>query len=195
MSAPPATAGRRALIARVNGWLTREGVARRFAIALAAAAVLSGLSTYGAMSGAGPFKANPRTVLILLNVDLVLLLLLGGVVAHRLVRLWLERRRGSAGSRLQSRLVALFGVVAITPAILVSIFSALFLDLGLQAWFSQQVRTALTGPNGSFIISGLLETDYRLDVMDLAAPPESQTLATREGVAAGTTDVEIAVSR
>ena len=131
------------LIQRVNRWLTRKGVARRFAIALAGAAVVSGLSTYGAMSGTGPFEANPRTVLILLNVDLVLLLLLGGVVAHRLVRLWLERRRGSAGSRLQSRLVTLFGVVAIAPAIMVSIFSALFLDLGLQAWFSHQVRTAL----------------------------------------------------
>jgi two-component system nitrogen regulation sensor histidine kinase NtrY len=130
-------------IGRVNRWFTRAGVARRFAIALMAAALASGISTYLAMSGSAPFESSPHTVLILLNVDLVLLLLLGTVVAHRLVRLWLERRRGSAGSRLQGRLVTLFGVVAVAPAIMVSIFSALFLDLGLQAWFSQQVRVAL----------------------------------------------------
>ena len=139
--APPSRPLR--LFGRLNRWFTRAGVARRLAIALAAAALACGISTYLAMSGSAPFESSPRTVLILLNVDLVLLLLLGTVVAHRLVRLWLERRRGSAGSRLQSRLVTLFGVVAVTPAILVSIFSALFLDLGLQAWFSQQVRTAL----------------------------------------------------
>ncbi len=131
------------LIGRLNRWFTRAGVARRLAIALAVAALACGISTYLAMSGSAPFESSPRIVLILLNIDLVLLLLLGSVVAHRLVRLWLERRRGSAGSRLQSQLVTLFGVVAVTPAILVSIFSALFLDLGLQAWFSQQVRTAL----------------------------------------------------
>ena len=73
----------------------------------------------------------------------MLLLLLGAVVAVRLVRLWLERRRGSAGSQLHSRLVALFSLVSVTPAIVVAIFSALFLNFGLQAWFSKQVSTAL----------------------------------------------------
>ncbi len=142
-SADPVQPAQLSLYGRVNMWFTRAGMARRLAYALTAAAVACGISTYMAMSGSGPFESNPRTVLLLLNVDLVVLLLLGAVVANRLVRLWLERRRGSAGSRLQSRLVTLFGVIAVAPAIMVSIFSALFLDLGLQAWFSQQVRTAL----------------------------------------------------
>jgi two-component system nitrogen regulation sensor histidine kinase NtrY len=141
--AEPGPERRRAFLVRANRWFMRAGMARRFAIALAAAAVASGISTYLAMSGSAPFETGPHIVLFLLNVDLVLLLLLGAVVAHRLVRLWIERRRGSAGSRVQTRLVTLFGVVAVTPAILVSVFSALFLDLGLQSWFSQQVRHAL----------------------------------------------------
>ena len=135
-SADPVQPAQLSLYGRVNMWFTRAGMARRLAYALTAAAVACGISTYMAMSGSGPFESNPRTVLLLLNVDLVVLLLLGAVVANRLVRLWLERRRGSAGSRLQSRLVTLFGVIAVAPAIMVSIFSALFLDLGLQAWFS-----------------------------------------------------------
>ncbi|MDP6884323.1 MAG: PAS domain-containing sensor histidine kinase, partial [Rhodospirillales bacterium] len=34
-------------------------------------------------------------------------------------------------------------VVAVTPAILVAVFSALFLNFGIQAWFNERVRTAV----------------------------------------------------
>ena len=49
-------------------------------------------------------------------------LLLGAVLAGRLTRVWVERRRGSAGSRLHVRLVLLFGGVAVAPAIVVACF-------------------------------------------------------------------------
>jgi two-component system nitrogen regulation sensor histidine kinase NtrY len=107
------------------------------------AAIAAGLTTYAALTGSAPFESGPGTILILLNVDLVLLLLLAAVVARRLVRVWIDRRRGSAGSRLHTRFVLLFSVVAVTPAIIVSVFSAVFFSLGIQAWFSERVRTAL----------------------------------------------------
>ena len=128
---------------RIRLWLQTISSSRKATFGVAAAAIISGIATYGAMSGIGPFGSSPKNVLILLNIDLVLLLILGAIVAVRLVRLWLERRRGSAGSRLHTRLVGLFSLVSITPAILVAIFSALFLNFGLQAWFSKQVSTAL----------------------------------------------------
>jgi len=128
---------------RFARWSHAAGLPRKLAIAMAVAAVVSGIATYGAMSGAAPFGSDPTNVLILLNIDLVLLLLLGAIVAVRLVRLWLERRRGSAGSKLHVRLVGLFSLVSVTPAIVVAVFSALFLNFGLQAWFSRQVSTAL----------------------------------------------------
>ncbi len=128
---------------RLLDWANRVGLPRRLALALAAGAVISGALTYTALSGSAPFAPDARNVLILLNIDLVLLLLLGAVVALRLVRLWLERRRGSAGSRLHTRMVALFSLVAVTPTIVVAIFSALFLDFGMHAWFSDKVSTAL----------------------------------------------------
>ena len=124
-------------------WSQAVGLPRKLAIAVAAAAAVSGIATYGAMSGAAPFGSDPTNVLILLNIDLVLLLVLGAIVSVHLVRLWLERRRGSAGSRLHTRLVGLFSLVSVTPAIVVAVFSALFLNFGLQAWFSRQVSTAL----------------------------------------------------
>jgi two-component system nitrogen regulation sensor histidine kinase NtrY len=59
------------------------------------------------------------------------------------VRVWAERRRGSAGARLHVRLVLLFGVVAVVPALIVAAFAAVFFNLGIQAWFSDRVRTTL----------------------------------------------------
>ena len=49
----------------------------------------------------------------------------------------------AAGARLHVRLVLLFSVVAVTPAIVVAVFSTLFFNLGIQAWFAEPVRTAL----------------------------------------------------
>ena len=134
---------RSAFFERFGAWLRRNELPRMLAIALAAGAVISGVLTYIAMSGAAPSRPDPKTILILLNIDLVLLLSLGALVASRLVRLWLERRRGSAGSRLHTRMVALFSLVAVTPTIVVAVFSALFLDFGMQSWFSEKVSTAL----------------------------------------------------
>ncbi len=76
-------------------------------------------------------------------VNVAVLLLLGASLAGRLVRVWAERRRGSAGSRLHVRLVLLFGGVAVVPALLVAGFAALFFNLGIETWFSDRVRTAL----------------------------------------------------
>mgnify|MGYP007029161359 CR=1 FL=1 len=55
--------------------------------------------------------------LLLVFVVAGLLLLLVASLAARLTRMWLERRRGAAGSRLHVRLVLLFGVVAAVPAV------------------------------------------------------------------------------
>ena len=56
----------------------------------------------------------------------------------------MARRRGSAGSRLHGRLVALFSVVAVAPAIVVAVFSVMFLHYGLEAWFSERISGALS---------------------------------------------------
>jgi two-component system nitrogen regulation sensor histidine kinase NtrY len=131
------------ILRQIGEWSSRVGLSRKFAVALTVAAILSGVATYVAITGSPPLGPDPDTVLILLNVDLVLLLILGALVARSLVKLWSERRRGSAGSRLHVRLVVMFSLVAVTPTIVVAVFSALFFNFGIQAWFSERVRTAL----------------------------------------------------
>ncbi|HET6521502.1 MAG TPA: PAS domain-containing sensor histidine kinase [Geminicoccaceae bacterium] len=129
---------------RLGTWLRRTNLAGRLALLLAAAATASALATYAVISGSPPYGPGVRTVVVLLNLDLILLLLLGAVVARRLVQLVVARRQGSAGSHLHVRLVALFSVVAVAPAIVVAVFSVVFLNVGLEAWFSERVRDALT---------------------------------------------------
>ena len=130
---------------RFMAWSRRRDLPRWVAIGLACAAVTSGAITYATMSGSAPFAPEPQTILILLNVDLVLLLSLGALVASQLVKLWSERRRGEAGAQLHTRMVALFSLVALTPTIVVAVFSALFLHFGMQSWFSEKVSSAIDG--------------------------------------------------
>ncbi|MEL0022510.1 MAG: hypothetical protein VW709_21815, partial [Rickettsiales bacterium] len=128
------------LIAKLSG---RQGLGRILALSLAAAAVLSGIATYAAMAGSAPFGDSPAIVLLLLNLDLILALLLAFLIVRRIVGIWTERRRGSAGSRLHVKLVVWFGLVSVIPASVVGIFSVSFFNFGIESWFSERVRTAL----------------------------------------------------
>jgi two-component system, NtrC family, nitrogen regulation sensor histidine kinase NtrY len=132
------------LARQVRNWAGGLVLWRQIATVLAVAASASGLATYLALTGALPFARGPNTVLTLLNLDLVLLLVLAAVVARRFFAVWAERRRGLAGSRLQSRLVGLFCLIAILPTIVVAVFSYVFFSFGIEAWFSDKVRTAIT---------------------------------------------------
>ena len=134
---------REAVPGGIARWVRKLGLERKLAIFLLVAAVLSGLATYLTMSGAFDIRPEPFTILVLLLVNLCVLLLLGTVVAMRLVGLWMERRSGLAGARLHARLVLWFSLMAVTPAILVAVFSAMFLSQGMETWFSDRVRTAV----------------------------------------------------
>src|SRR5579864_902916 len=129
---------------QVGSWAGRTGLRRKIAIVLAVAALLSGIATYLALTGAPPFGPRPVVVLSLLNLDLVLLLALAALVAKRLIDVWAGRRRGLAGSRLQVRLVVLFSLIAVLPTIIVAVFSYLFFSFGIESWFSDKVRTAIS---------------------------------------------------
>jgi two-component system nitrogen regulation sensor histidine kinase NtrY len=127
-------------------WLTRLGqlykrlrLGRVFGVGLPVLAVASGAATYFALTDAGPLGANQRNLNLLLYADLVLLLALAIVVVRRIVKLGFARRKGSAGSRLHVRLSVLFGLMAITPTLLVLLFSILFFVNGMQSWFGDRM--------------------------------------------------------
>jgi two-component system, NtrC family, nitrogen regulation sensor histidine kinase NtrY len=119
-------------------------LAARLALILAIAATLSGIATYVVLSGWMTVRSSIELVPALLYLDLILLLLLGALVARQIAHLVVARWQGLAGSRLHARLVGLFSLVAVAPAIVVAVFSVMFLHYGLEAWFSQPVSNALT---------------------------------------------------
>ena len=134
---------------------------------LAAFALALGISTFSMLSGGGRLTHNLMFALVLSNLSV--LLLLGAVLAGRITRIWVEQRRGSAGSRLHVRLVLLFSVVAVTPAIVVAVFATAFFNLGIQSWFNDSVRIALN--EGLEASRGYLEehrNNIRIDVLSMA---------------------------
>jgi two-component system nitrogen regulation sensor histidine kinase NtrY len=116
----------------------------RFAtLALAAIAAMLGLGSFALMSSGAPLSLRPNLVTALVLSNLTVLLVLAAVLAGRLTRVWIARRRGSAGSRLHIRLVLLFSVIAAIPTIAVGGFATAWFSLGVQIWFSDRIRTAL----------------------------------------------------
>lgn len=125
-------------------WVRRTGLSRKLAFLLVICAVTSGVATFVAMTSSGPSGADPSDILNLLYVDAVLLLLLGALIIRRIMKLHTQHSRGIAGSKLHTRLVVFFSLLAVTPAILVAVFAGLYLNLGMQSWFSERVSTALS---------------------------------------------------
>jgi two-component system nitrogen regulation sensor histidine kinase NtrY len=128
-------------------WSRRQRLDRKLAFGTAIAAVLFGAATVLVWTGATDFGPAPTTVFALLIIDTLLLVALAVVIVRRLVRVWVARRQGLAGADLHVRIVILFSLLAATPAVLVAIFSTMFLHFGMQAWFSERVRTAIEASN------------------------------------------------
>ncbi|MDP7425993.1 MAG: two-component sensor histidine kinase, partial [Rhodospirillales bacterium] len=108
----------------------RWRLTRILVVIISVALLFSGLATILVLADYSPLDSNLTTVIALLNLDLVLALSLGALLARRLVGAWITRKYGSAGSRLHMKMVVSFGLVAIIPALLVVVFLGLFLNFG-----------------------------------------------------------------
>lgn len=121
-----------------------EKLLRRVGFIVSCLALISGIATYFALTQSNSFADKTRHVLPLIYLDLTLMLILSIFIIHRVIALWVARKKGSAGSKLHIQIAALFGFVAIVPGILLTVFTALFFHMVIQAWFSEPVRQALT---------------------------------------------------
>ncbi len=115
----------------------------RFALGLALAGFMAGIATYAALKSMPPFGTNPDIVIWLLNIDLIILLSLGIIVARRVTSLFALWKQGIPGSKIHMRFVYTFGLVAMAPAVIMMIFSLFFFHYGVQSWFSDRVKTAV----------------------------------------------------
>jgi len=88
-------------------------------------------------------EASTNSLRLVLLADLVYILVLATLVLFRIMGMIAARRAKSAGSRLHLRLTGVFAIVALVPTVLVAVFAGLTLSVGLEGWFSQQVREVI----------------------------------------------------
>ena len=103
----------------------------------------SGLATYLVLTGLTPILPTQAVVVGVLLINLVLVLAMVGIIAWQVTGLWLARRRHVAGAQLHVRIVSLFSVIAVVPAILLAVFASVSLDRGLDHWFSVRTKSII----------------------------------------------------
>jgi two-component system, NtrC family, nitrogen regulation sensor histidine kinase NtrY len=110
------------------------------ALALVVLGTLTGLSTFLVLTGLTPLKPSEDVVTWLLFANAVLVVLMAILVIVQFMKLFWARRQGLPGAGLHIRLISLFSLVAVIPALLVAAFAAVTLNRGLDAWFSDRTR-------------------------------------------------------
>lgn len=149
-------------------WLTANNVGGKAEVTLAMLAIVSGVATYFAMSQkSAPIDLDSGTLQFLMLGNVVFLLALAGLIGRRLARLWAARRQGIAGSKLHSRIVGFFSLIAVGPPILMAISSAMFFEFGLQSWFSERVQSTLN--NSLQVAEGYILEHRNVIQLDLQA--------------------------
>ena len=104
--------------------------------------LLAGI-TYLAM---GPLKLNPSSegLRFLIFLDVFYILVISGVILRRIIKLKSAIKLSLNGAQLHLKLTVVFSLIALVPTILVAIFSTITLNFGLDGWFSDRVRLALS---------------------------------------------------
>lgn len=103
----------------------------------------SGLATYLILTGLTPIVPTNLVVVGVLLINLVLVLAMVMIIAWQVTGLWLARRRQVAGAQLHVRIVSLFSVIAVVPAIVLAIFASISLNRGLDHWFSVRTKSII----------------------------------------------------
>jgi two-component system nitrogen regulation sensor histidine kinase NtrY len=123
------------------GMPTRTMFADVVAVAIVLLSIAVGLATYVILTGLAPIKPSREHIAFLLAANLVLVLCMAGMIGWQLWQLVRARRRGIAGAGLHIRLVGLFSLIAVLPAIIVALFASVTLNRGLDTWFSDRTRS------------------------------------------------------
>jgi two-component system nitrogen regulation sensor histidine kinase NtrY len=103
-------------------------------------ALASALATFLILAGATPILPTHNVVVWVFTLNGVLIAVLLGIVAWQTRKLVRERRAGAAAAGLHVRIVGLFSLVAVLPAILVAGVATVTLERGLDPWFTGALK-------------------------------------------------------
>ena len=117
---------------------------KRFIGILVAIAIIFSYFTYYTISiGAKNGAVNSSKVIWFLLIDLIIFLILGILLTRKFFQSFFFKNSDQNTSKLQNRIVVAFSLAAAIPTIIVSISSAYFLNLSIQAWFDRKISVVL----------------------------------------------------
>ena len=117
---------------------------RRLLAPLAVAlALFSAFLTFVVLTGLTPIAPTHEVVVTFLLINAATVLLLVVIIAREVWKVVQARRRGRAAAKLHVQIVSLFSVIAVLPAVLVSIVANVTLDRGLDRLFSGPTREVI----------------------------------------------------
>src|SRR5256885_12667059 len=90
-----------------------------------------------------PFVPSSILMLALLNVDIILVVVLGLLLSRNLVKAYFERRQRLLGSGFRSKLIAAFVGFTLIPTLLLVGLASGLLSQSIDNWFGQEVEHAL----------------------------------------------------
>ena len=106
-------------------------------------ALLSACLTFLVLNGLTPIAPTHLVVVSFLLINAATILLLVLIIAREIWKVVQARRRGRAAARLHVQIVSLFSVIAVLPAVLVSIVANVTLDRGLDRLFSGPTKAVI----------------------------------------------------
>jgi two-component system nitrogen regulation sensor histidine kinase NtrY len=113
-------------------------------LVLAGGALIAATISLFILLGLTPIKPEANVVIASAAINAIFIVGLMFLIGREITRLLRARNRGRAAARLHVRIVALFSIVAITPAVLVAIFASITLDVGLDRWFSIRTQSIVS---------------------------------------------------
>jgi two-component system nitrogen regulation sensor histidine kinase NtrY len=132
-------------------------------------ALLSACLTFVVLTGLTPIEPTRGVVVSFLLINAATILLLVGIIVREVWQLVQARRRGRAAARLHVQIVSLFSVIAVLPAVLVSIVANVTIDRGLDRLFSGTTKAAIE--NSLIVASAYLNENAQLirgDILGMA---------------------------
>ncbi|MBS4006506.1 MAG: PAS domain-containing sensor histidine kinase [Afipia sp.] len=105
--------------------------------------LLSAFLTFVVLTGLTPIAPVHSVVITFLLINGATILLLLAIIAREVWQVVQARRRGRAAARLHVQIVSLFSVIAVLPAVLVSIVANVTIDRGLDRLFSVRTRAVI----------------------------------------------------
>ena len=123
---------------------SKGGPLRRFLAPFAVGlALLSTFLTFVVLTGLTRIQPTPEVVVSFLLINTATILLLVGIIVREVWQVVQARRRGRAAARLHVQIVSLFSIIAVLPAVLVSLVANVTIDRGFDRLFSGPTRAVI----------------------------------------------------